>query len=167
MAVATAPEIKTPLNVGDEVPEFNLPYATKDYVDLNLRLGSEKLKGKRYLVAFHPADWSDTCAKQFSAYKDNLKAFKDFNVDVLLVSGDYVFSRHEWARALNLPFYMLSDHKHEMGKTFGIYDEKTGFDTRSVFLIGTDGRIEYFNSRYNAENDRDFDELKSAIAQNK
>jgi peroxiredoxin len=163
MAQAVAPKIETYLKAGDKVPYFSLPYATKDKLDMITRISSEDLMGRRYLIAFHPADWSDTCTRQAKAYNDILKKFEDFGVEVLLVSGDYIFSRHEWARHLNIPFYMLSDHKHDMGKSFGIYDENTGFDTRSVFLVGKNGMIEYINSHYNAEKENDFNALKSAI----
>jgi peroxiredoxin len=163
MAQAVAPKIETSLTVGDKVPSFSLPYATRDKLDMKIRISSDELLGRRYLIAFHPADWSDTCTIQAKAYRDNLKKFEDFGVEVLLVSGDYIFSRHEWARHLDIPFYMLSDHKHEMGKSFGIYDEATGFDTRSVFLIGKNGKIEYLNSHYNAEKENDFNALKAAI----
>jgi peroxiredoxin len=164
MASAIAPVIETQLNIGDKVPSFNLPYATREKQGMQNRIGSDDLKGRRYLIAFHPADWSDVCTRQAQGYRENLKGFKDFGVEVLLVSGDYVFSRHEWAKSLNLPFYLLADHKHEMGKAFGIYDENTGFDTRSVFLIDKDGRIEYLNSRYNAERNDDYNALQEAIA---
>lgn len=167
MAVAVTTPVKSRLKVGDPAPEFSLPFATKDSQDINARISSDSLIGKRYLVAFHPADWSDTCTRQFNAFRDNLEAFKDFGIEVLLVSGDYIFSRHQWAKKLNLPFYLLSDHKHEMGKAFGIYDEKTGFDARSVFLVGKDGRIEYLNSSYNADGDKDFNDLKSSIKNKK
>ena len=164
MAQAVAPQIQTQLRVGDKVPHFDLPYATREKQGVQNRLSSDELLGKRFLIAFHPADWSDICTKQAQGFRENLKGFKDFDVEVLLVSGDYVFSRHEWAKSLDLPFYMLSDHKHEMGKAFGIYDDASGFDTRSVFLIGKDGRIEYLNSRYNAEKNYDFSALQEAIA---
>ncbi len=167
MAQAVAQEIQTQLKVGDKVPHFDLPYATREKQGVKNRVGSQDLQGKRYLIAFHPADWSDICAKQAQGFKENLKAFRDFGVEVLLVSGDYVFSRHEWAKSLNLPFYLLSDHKHEMGKAFGIYDDISGFDTRSVFLIDRNGEIEYLNSRYNAENGYDYNLLQEAIARHK
>jgi peroxiredoxin Q/BCP len=167
MAQAVAPVIQTQLRVGDNVPHFDLPYATREDRGVQNSIGSDDLRGKRYLIAFHPADWSDVCTKQAKGFRENLKAFRDFGIEVLLASGDYVFSRHEWAKSLNLPFYLLSDHKHEMGKAFGIYDSGTGFDTRSVFLVGKDGRIEYINSHYNAEKNDDFNALQEAIARHK
>jgi peroxiredoxin Q/BCP len=167
MAQAVAPIIQTQLKIGDRVPHFELPYATREKEGVQNRISSDDLQGKRYLIAFHPADWSDVCTKQAQGFRENLKAFKDFGIEVLLVSGDYVFSRHEWAKSLNLPFYLLSDHKHTMGKAFGIYDDATGFDTRSVFLIGKDGRIEYVNSSYNAEKNNDFIALQGAISRHK
>jgi peroxiredoxin len=164
MAQAVAPIIETQLRFGDKVPYFNLPYATREKQGVQNRISSDDLLGRKYLIAFHPADWSDVCSRQAQGFKENLKAFKDFEIEVILVSGDYVFSRHEWAKSLNVPFMMLSDHKHEMGKAFGIYDDLTGFDTRSVFLIGNDGRIEYLNSKYNAEKGNDFNALREFIA---
>jgi len=163
MAQAVATPTQTHLKVGDRAPYFRLPYATRTQQDSKARIGSDDFTDRRYLIAFHPADWSDVCSRQAQGYRENLKSFEDFGVEVLLISGDYIFSRHEWAKHLNLPFYLLSDHKHEMGKAFGIYDDISGFDTRSAFLVGPDGRIEYINSHYNAENDKDFHELKAAI----
>lgn len=167
MASAIAPIVQTQLKVGDVVPYFELSYATREKHGMQNRISSDDLKNQSYLIVFHPADWSDVCTRQAQGLRDNLKGFKDFGVEVLLVSGDYVFSRHEWAKSLNLPFKLLADHKHDMGKAFGIYDEITGFDTRSVFLIGKDGRIEYINSRYNAEKIDDFNAVQAAIARRK
>jgi peroxiredoxin Q/BCP len=163
MAQAVAPIIETKLKAGDKIPYFSLPYATRESQEIKSRIGSDDLFGRNYLIAFHPADWSDTCTRQAQGFRENLKAFQDFGIEIFLVSGDYIFSRHEWARKLNLPFYLLSDHKHDMGRAFGIYDDNTGFDTRSIFLIGKDGTIMYVNSHYNADTGRDFDELKQAI----
>jgi len=97
------------------------------------RISSDDLAGRRYLIAFHPADWSDTCTKQAQGFRENLKEFEEFGVEILLVSGDYIFSRHEWAKHLKLPFYLLSDHKHDMGKAFGIYDDTTGLTRGRCF----------------------------------
>jgi peroxiredoxin Q/BCP len=167
MAHAVATPIQTHLGVGDQVPYFSLPYATREKQDMVTRISSDDLAGRRYLIVFHPADWSDTCTRQAQGLRDDLKEFEKFKLEILLVSGDYIFSRHEWARHLKLPFNMLSDHKHGMGKAFGIYDEASGFDTRSVFLVDANGRLEYINSRYDATTDKDYLELKAAVMNTK
>ncbi len=151
------------LKAGDTVPQFSLSFATKDGLDLGAKIGPDVMKGKVFLIAFYPADWSGGCTKEFCTYRDNYKAFEDFGVQVLMISGDYVYAHQQWAKEQNFPFYLLSDHKHDVAREFGVYNEATGYNVRSVFLISKDGRIAYMNPKYSVQDDKDFDALKEAI----
>src|SRR5262249_16730068 len=116
--------------VGDRAPDFTLPYATRDSVGSD-SLVLSSLVGKRNLVlAFYPADWSGGGTKEVCTLRDNFTALGELNADVIGISGDYVFSHHEWAAHHNLPFRLASDHSHEVAKRYGSYNETYGFNRR-------------------------------------
>ena len=152
-----------PFKVGDLIPQFKLPYATKDTLVMD-GIGSEALKGKRYLIAFFPAAWSSGCTKEMCTFRDAFSELQKLNVEILAVSGDYVFTLHEWAKNQNFGFMLLGDQTREFGKKMGVYNEKSGTLKRSVFLVGPDGKIQYINYNYSVTDDKDFTALKQYLA---
>lgn len=147
------------LKVGSPAPCFALPYATKDSVS-RIPLKLSDFLGKRVvLVAFYPADWSTVCTM-----RDNFAAFQDLHAEVLAISGDYVWSHHEWAKFHNLPFKLLSDHAHAVAKLYNSLNEKSLYNGRTVLVVDKRGKIAYLNLQYSVADLQDFDRLKSALA---
>jgi peroxiredoxin len=151
------------LKVGDPVPEFKLPYATKDTV-VFVGIGSKDLLGKRYLLAFYPADWSGGCTKEMCTFRDQFKELEGLNIDIYGVSADLVFSHHEWAKNLGLPFKLLADQARQLGPAMGVYMADHGMMRRSVFVIGPDGKIQYADYNYSVKDDTDLNSLKAFLA---
>jgi peroxiredoxin len=149
--------------IGDKAPDFKLPYATKDTIIFD-GISSKDLAGKRYLLAFYPADWSPGCTKEVCRLRDSMADFEGLNLTVLGVSVDNLFSHRQWAKSENLNFKLLSDHTHKLGQTFGVYDDNSGFFKRSVFVVGPDGKFEYINYSYSVNDENDFNALKKALA---
>lgn len=149
--------------VGDPAPDFQLPYATRDSVaDDSLRLSA--LVGKRNIVlAFYPADWSGGCTKEVCTLRDNFSSLGAVNADVIGISGDYVFSHHEWAKHHNLPFRLASDHSHAVAKTYGSYYDQYGFNRRTVFVVDKQGKIAYEDLAYSSRDSVSFNKLQSAL----
>ncbi len=160
VVLAQAP---APLKVGDVPPDFSLPYATRDSVagdSLSLRA----LIGKRNVVlAFYPADWSGGCTKEVCTLRDNFSAMAAVDADVIGLSGDYVFSHHEWAKFHNLPFRLASDHDHGVAKRYGSYNEASGHDRRTVYVIDKRGRIAYMDLAYSTRDSVSFVKLRDAV----
>ncbi len=152
--------------VGDTIPQFKLPYATKDAVNWD-GLGSADLKGKRYLLAFYPADWSGGCTKEVCTFRDAITQFEGLSVEVLPISADLVYSHQEWAKHHNLPFRLLSDHWREFGKAMGVWNEERGYFKRAVVVVGPDGMIEYVDEAYSVADDNDFNDLKAFLGTKK
>ncbi len=148
--------------VGDLVPNFDLPYATKDTIVFS-GIKNEDLMGKRYVLAFYPADWSPGCTHEMCTFRDEFADFRDLNVEILPISGDYVFSHHEWAKHHNLNFRLLADHTRSFGNKMGVYIDDYGMFKRSVFVVGPDGRFEYIDYEYSLENDQDFRALRAFL----
>jgi peroxiredoxin Q/BCP len=155
-----------PFKVGDQVPEFKLPYATKDTVVFE-GFGSADLKGKRYLIAFYPADWSPGCTKEMCTFRDGIGDLEKLGITVLPISADLVFSHREWAKYQKFPFKLLADQTRAFGTKTGVYMPDNGMFKRSVFVVGPDGRFEYINYNYSVEDDNDYNALKAFLASKK
>jgi peroxiredoxin len=152
-----------PLHVGDAAPDFTLPYATRDSVASDA-LTLSSLVGKRNVVlAFYPADWSGGCTKEVCTLRDNFASLGAVNADVIGLSGDYVYSHHEWAKFHNLPFRLASDHRHEVARMYGSYNEATGHDRRTVFVVDKKGKIGYLDMAYSPRDSVSFGKLQTAL----
>jgi peroxiredoxin len=150
--------------VGAQAPDFTLPYATKDSISRTPLKLSDVIGKQATVIAFYPADWSTGCTKEVCTLRDNFAALKNLDADVLAISGDYVWSHHEWAKYQNLPFRLLSDHSHAVAKMYGSYDAKSMYNKRTVFVVDKQGKIVYENLAYSVANLKDFEKLKSALA---
>jgi peroxiredoxin Q/BCP len=152
------------LAIGDAAPDFTLPYATKDSVagdDLAL----SSLIGRNTIVlAFYPADWSGGCTKEMCTMRDNFSELAQMNAEVLGISGDYAYSHHEWAKHLNLPVKLVSDHSHAIAKLYDSYNAATGYNKRTVYVIDKKGKIAYIDVKYSARDMESFNNLKSALS---
>jgi glutaredoxin-dependent peroxiredoxin len=155
---------QTVLAPGSPAPGFTLPYATKDSI-VKSPLSLSDFLGKRVVVlAFYPADWSGGCTKEVCTMRDNFAALQGLNAEILGISGDYVWSHYEWAKALNLPFKLLSDHAHVTARLYNSYNEKSLSNRRTVFVIDKQGRIAYSSLEYSVADLKDFEKLKAALA---
>jgi peroxiredoxin len=154
---------QTALKVGDRAPDFQLPYATRDSIASD-SLSLSKMVGRNNVVlAFYPADWSGGCTKEVCTLRDNFTQLASLNADVVGISGDYVFSHHEWAVHHNLPFKLASDHKHEVAKKYGSYMEPYGFNKRTVFVVDKKGNIAYMDMAYSVRDSVSFGKLQTAL----
>ncbi|MCX6135709.1 MAG: peroxiredoxin [Ignavibacteriales bacterium] len=148
---------------GSKAPEFALPYATRDSIAKD-SLKLSDFAGKRAVIlAFYPADWSTGCTKEVCTMRDNFDALAGLDAEVLAISGDYVWSHHEWAKFHNLPFRLLSDHSHAVAKLYGSFNDKTYYNRRTVFVVDKEGTIVYENLKYSVADLQDFEKLKSAL----
>lgn len=152
--------------VGEAAPDFKLPYATQEqiYFKPEERLSLSSMRGKNVILAFYPADWSGGCTKEVCTLRDTFAELAKLNANVLAVSGDYVFSHHEWAKFHKLQFPLLSDHDHKVARAYGSYNEAVGFNNRTVFLIDKDGVVRYSNLEFKAGDANDYSHLKEELA---
>lgn len=156
---AAAPE------VGATAPDFRLPYATQEKIFLSPadQLALSGQRGKAVILAFYPADWSGGCTKEVCTLRDTFAELAKLNAVVLGISGDYVFSHQEWAKFHKLQFPLLSDHDHKIARMYGVYDEPSGFNKRSVFLIDKAGVIRYTNLAFKAGDKADYNSLRTEL----
>jgi peroxiredoxin len=151
--------------VGEAAPEFKLPYATLEQIYLKPEeaMSLSSLRGKNVILAFYPADWSGGCTKEVCTLRDTFAELAKLNAAVLGVSGDYVFSHHEWAKFHKLQFPLLSDHDHRVARLYGSFNEGAGFNKRTVFLIDKEGVVRYSNLEFKAGDANDYNRLREEL----
>jgi len=166
LVCAAAAAIRTggELTVGQMAPDFTLPYATKDSVARTPLHLSDLIGTANIVLAFYPADWSPGCTKEVCTLRDNFAALEGLNAQVLGISGDYVWSHHEWAKFENLSFRLLSDHTHDVAKAYDSYNERSHFNKRTVYVIDKSGKIAYIDLAYSVADMESFNKLKQALA---
>ena len=158
------PPTNTP-QIGSAAPDFALPYATNERIfirpDERMRLSS--LRGRNVILAFYPADWSGGCTREVCTLRDTFAELSRLNATVLGISGDYVFSHHEWAKHHNLQFPLLSDHDHQVARSYNSFDERSGFNKRTVILIDRNGIVRYVNLNFRAGEASDYNTLRAEL----
>jgi peroxiredoxin len=151
------------LKVGDVAPDFSLMWASKDSV-ASAPLALSSLTGERNVVlAFYPAAFSGGCTKEVCDLRDNFAALEALDAEVVGISGDYKFANHAWAKEHELPFRLLSDHRHEVGRRYASYDDATGYNKRTIYVIDRAGKVAYVDLRYSPRDTASLDKLKAAL----
>jgi len=152
-----------PLPVGAEAPDFSLGFATKDSLGMG-DISLSSFKGRNVILAFYPADWSGGCTKEVCTLRDNFAELSQLNAVVLGISGDYPYSHHEWAKYHTIPFLLLSDHRHRVAPVYHSYNETTGYNKRTVYIIDDKGMVAYVDLEYSTRDMVSFDKLKAALS---
>jgi peroxiredoxin Q/BCP len=151
--------------VGEKAPDFKLPYATQEQVKYNPAegMGPAQYRGKIVVLAFYPADWSPGCTTELCTFRDTFKDLDQLGAIILGISGDYAFSHHEWAKHHGLNFPLLSDHDHQVAKTYASYDPQWGYNKRTVYVLDGEGVVRYRNLDFKHGDKSHYDELRGAI----
>lgn len=149
--------------VGERAPEFSLRAATKDSilqkpVDLTGLSASGPV-----IIAFYPADWSGGCTTEMCSFRDTFADLAGLGVTVVGISGDYVYSHRAWAKELNLPFMLLSDHDHAVASAYGSYNAATGYNFRTVFVVDRAGTVAYADRAFKAGSGDSYQALSAAL----
>jgi len=126
----------TELKVGDTAPDFSLlderglPVSLKNYL------------GKKVVVLyFYPKDFTSGCTAEACSFRDDYKPIQDKGAVVIGVSLDSVESHLKFSEKYMLPFTILSDHKKEVAKAYGVLGVGGFLAKRVTFIINKDGKI--------------------------
>lgn len=154
--------MNTPLSKGDLAPRFTLPSAPGEMVDVGARIGERPI-----VLLFFPLAFSSVCTTEMCAVRDDWSAWTELDADVFGISVDSPFVTRRFREELELPFPVLSDFNHDVGREFGVLYEDyyglRGVARRAAFVVGTDGRVAH---AWVSERDDvlpDFKSLRTAV----
>ncbi len=139
-------EIKLPLGVGADVPDFTLEtYEPSDGNFSTISLSDIQKAGKWTVLVFYPADFTFVCPTELADLADQNVALEEAGAKVVSVSADTKFCHLAWKsseRLLeNVTFTMAADPNGKVSRMFGVYDESTGLALRGTFIISPDGKL--------------------------
>jgi peroxiredoxin Q/BCP len=134
-------EEKVKLAVGDKAPDFTAKIQSGEEVTLSKILAG----GQKVLLVFYPGDDTPGCTKQLCGIRDVYKEYTDQRVKVLGINHGNAISHQKFISKYNYQFGIVVDEKKEIINQYGatklFFKNKTV--KRGVFLINTDGKIEY------------------------
>ena len=149
--------------VGQRAPAFRLPWAAKEGVgpadqpyDLALDLG------RTVVIAFYPRDFTSGCTAEMRTFAEQYDSLFGADVSVVGISTDSLESHVRFASSLNLPFRLLSDRDQAVAGRYGSKGDG-GFNRRTVFVVGPDGKVRYRNLQFNALDPKDYAALSDAV----
>ncbi len=151
-------EIKgTQPNVGDKAPDATLTTRKGDDVKLASYFGDQAV-----VVSVVPDVQTRTCELQTKNFADKLA---EQDVKFLTVSRNTVDEFNTWNEENDLDLTTLSDTKGEFGDAYGLEIDLGGDErlARSVFLVDTDGVIQYVQIVEEIADEPDYEETLEAI----
>lgn len=165
-APATAPAVPPPpagIEVGRVAPDFTMDWA--DASGARARpLKLSDLRGKVVVLAFYPADRSSGCTAELIKFRDEYAKMFGGETVVIPVSNDSIATHASWAREMKFPFALGSDPQLSVAKQYGSWAPGRSYASRTVFVIGKDGRILWRNLKFGALNENAYTELAAEVA---
>jgi peroxiredoxin Q/BCP len=150
-------------DVGRRAPDFSLPWASKDSVgpiESPYQLASDR--GKTVVIAFYPGDFTQSSTAEMRTLAQQYDSLAGPDVVLVAISRDSVFTHRRFAQSLNLPFRLLSDPDQRISKQYASKDPN-GYNRRTVYVVGSDGRVAFRNLQFNALDPKDYAELRNAV----
>jgi len=145
------------IKVGDIAPAFTLPgtggrsYSLSDFA------------GKPLVIAFYPGDDTPVCTKQLNAYNNDFEEFENLDAAVVGISAQDISSHEAFAAKHGFRFPLLSDVDKTVAAAYGTLGP-LGFPRRSVFVVGSDGRLTYVHRALAGVTYRSVQEITAAIS---
>ena len=122
------------------------------------------LHGKVVVVAFYPKDRTSGCTAELTKFRDEYGTLFGKDVVVLPVSADSIPSHVSWTTEMKFPFALVSDPSLTVADQYGSHVAGRPVASRTVFVIGKDGKVAYREMKFNALNEEAYAALASAVA---
>jgi peroxiredoxin Q/BCP len=158
-----APAAPPAPEVGQMAPDFTAPWADASGPRAKPVKLSE-LRGKVVVVAFYPKDRTTGCTAEMTKFRDEHDKIFGKDVVVLPISADSLNSHQSWASDMKFPFALVSDLGLSIADQYGSHVPGRAVASRTVFVIGKDGKIAYREMRFNALSEDAYAALASEIA---
>src|SRR5436305_3910636 len=125
--------------------------------------------GQVTVLAFFPAAFTGVCTKEVCSLRDAIADYKSLDATVYGISVDSPFSLAEFKKQQNLPYALLSDHKHEAITAYDVIYENLaniGYVAarRSVFVVDQHGNVSWSWISDKPTDEPAYEDVKKAVA---
>jgi thiol peroxidase len=145
------------LDVGDPLPDVTVAGGKLEPIKL------AELKGKVIVLSVVPSIDTRVCESQTHHVSD-LIAQMPAGVEVFTISRDLPFAQTRFAEEAMTKTKFGSDFKErDFGRLFGVDVKETGLLARSVWVVGTDGKIAYRELVANQGTEPNYESLLAAV----
>lgn len=163
-AVAPTPPPPPPeIEVGRVAPDFTIEWADSSGAR-SMPVTLSQLRGKVVVLAFYPADRSSGCTHELTKFRDEYAKMFGPGTVVIPISNDSVGTHASWAQEMKFPFALGSDPQLVVARQYGSWNPGRGYASRTVFVIGKDGRILWRNLKFGALNETAYTDLAAEVA---
>jgi peroxiredoxin len=148
------------IGVGDEAPEFTLRDQNNEEFSLSTSRGSRAV-----LIVFYPLAFTGICTEELYAVRTDMSTFQNDDVQVVSISVDSAYAQKIFSLREGYEFPMLSDFwpHGAVAKSYGVFNETTGFANRGTFLVDKTGVVRFAEMNGPGEG-RDAQDWRDAIA---
>jgi peroxiredoxin Q/BCP len=159
---APAPAASNAPMVGAMAPDFTAQIAGHDGIVAD-PVTLSKLKGKVVVLAFYPGDRTPGCTIELTKFTTDYAKLFPKDVVVLPISKDPLASHESWAKAVGMPFNMISDTAGTVATLYGSQAKAGARFTRNLFIIGKDGKIAFSIMSLNVNSEDAYTQMAAAI----
>jgi len=161
-ASSPAPAAPAAPEVGQPAPNFTGRLADASGVkDKPVSLAD--YKGKVVVLAFYPLDRSGGCTAELTKFRDEYATLFGDGVVVLGVSVDSLASHASWASDMKFPFALVSDPDLSIAAQYGSAIPGRKYASRTVFVVGRDGKLTYRELKFGALNEDAYKKLAEEV----
>ncbi|MXP21029.1 redoxin domain-containing protein [Gordonia sp. HNM0687] len=142
MSGEVAEQSSSLLAVGDTAPDFEL----RDQNNQRVSLSALRADGQVLLV-FFPLAFTGTCQGELGYIRDHEPSFVRDGLRTVAISVGPPPTHKVWASAQGFLFPLLADFwpHGEVARTYGAFNEVSGYANRATFLVDRDGVIRFSN----------------------
>ena len=125
------------VEIGSPAPAFALPDTEGTIVTL------EQHRGSKTLVVFIPFPWTGICDGEACTLRDHFADLNSLDANVVMISSYPRPAIKKWVQENGFRFPVLSDFwpHGQVGRLYGVFDEGTGSNRRSTFVLDADGVV--------------------------
>jgi len=148
---------------GDKAPSFTLK--NTDLKDVSL----SDYSGSNIVLLFFPLAFTSVCTDELCHMRDDMAKYESLNAKVIGISVDSPFVLAKFKEENKINFPLLSDFNKEVSRAYHAFYEDfvlglKGVSKRAVFVLGTNGNIQYSEVLENAGNLPNFEGIESTLS---
>jgi peroxiredoxin len=159
LAIRQPKGVAMPVEIGSPAPDFALPDTEESIVTL------EQHRGRKTLLVFIPFPWTGICDGEACTLRDHFADLDSLDANVVMISTYPRPAIKKWAQENGFRFPVLSDFwpHGEVSRRYGVFDENTGSNRRSTFVLDADGVVRAIVASDSLGTPREYDAYTEAL----